>query len=156
MKKTLAFIVLWFSAMAAVWAQDTVSGTVTDRNGEPLVGVAVTVPANPTPLGTTTDLDGHYVLSVPDDAVLEFSSLGYHSVSVKVTGGGGVYNVTLEEDNELLDEVVVVGFATQKKVNLTGAVSTLDNEALESVPVHNPVLALQGQIPGLTITQNSG
>ena len=89
MKKTLAFIVLWFSAMAAVWAQDTVSGTVTDRNGEPLVGVAVTVPGNPTPLGTTTDLDGHYVLSVPDDAVLEFSSLGYHSVSVKVTWGGG-------------------------------------------------------------------
>ena len=88
MKKTLAFIVLWLNAVAAVWAQDTVSGTVTDRNGEPLVGVAVTVPANPTPLGTTTDLDGHYVLSVPDDAVLEFSSLGYHSVSVKVTGGG--------------------------------------------------------------------
>lgn len=156
MKKTLAFIVLWLNAVAAVWAQNAVSGTVTDRSGEPLVGVAVTVPGNPTPLGTTTDLDGHYVLSVPDDAELEFSSLGYHSVSVKVTGGGGVYNVTLEEDNELLDEVVVVGFATQKKVNLTGAVSTLDNEALESVPVHNPVLALQGQIPGLTITQNSG
>ena len=88
MKKTLAFIVLWLNAVAAVWAQNAVSGTVTDRSGEPLVGVAVTVPGNPTTLGTTTDLDGHYVLSVPDDAELEFSSLGYHSVSVKVTGGG--------------------------------------------------------------------
>ncbi len=88
MKKTLAFIVLLFSTMAAVLAQDTVSGIVTDQNGEPLVGVAVTVPGSPVPLGTTTDLDGHYELSVPSDAVLEFSSLGYHSVTVQVTGGG--------------------------------------------------------------------
>ena len=71
------------------------------------------------------------------------------------TAGGGI-DVSLEEDNELLDEVVVVGFATQKKENLTGAVSTLDNDAIESVPVHNPILALQGQIPGLRISQNSG
>ena len=156
MKKTIALVVLLFCTAAAVLAQNTVKGTVTDQNGVPVIGAAVALVGSPTPVGTTTDLEGRYELSVPDGSVLEFSSLGYHSVTLTVSKGGEVYNVILEEDNELLDEVVVVGFATQKKVNLTGAVSTLDNEALESVPVHNPVLALQGQIPGLTITQNSG
>ena len=156
MKKTIALVVLLFCTAAAVLAQNTVKGTVTDQNGVPVIGAAVALVGSPTPVGTTTDMEGRYELSVPDGSVLEFSSLGYHSVTLTVSKGGEVYNVILEEDNELLDEVVVVGFATQKKVNLTGAVSTLDNEALESVPVHNPVLALQGQIPGLTITQNSG
>ncbi len=156
MKKLLAFIfLLWGGTAATSLAQDSVSGTVTDKSGEPLVGVVVTVPESPVPMGATTDLDGRYVLqSVTADAELEFSLLGYRTVTVKVTGA--VVDVTMEEDSELLDEVVVVGFATQKKVNLTGAVSTLDDEAIASVPVHNPVLALQGQIPGLTITQNSG
>ena len=157
MKKAIASVVLLFCTVAAVLAQNTVKGIVTDQNGVPVIGAAVALVGSPTPVGTTTDLEGRYELSVPDGSVLEFSSLGYHSVTLTVSKGRGeVYNVILEEDNELLDEVVVVGFATQKKVNLTGAVSTLDNEALESVPVHNPVLALQGQIPGLTITQNSG
>lgn len=87
MKKTIAFVVLLFCTAAAVLAQNAVTGTVTDRNGEPLPGVAVTLAGSPTPVGTTTDLDGHFALSVPDDAVLEFSSLGYHSVTVNITGG---------------------------------------------------------------------
>ena len=76
MKKTLAFIVLLFSTMAAVLAQDTVSGIVTDQNGEPLVGVAVTVPGSPVPRGTTPARAGHTELRGPSAAVLEFSSLG--------------------------------------------------------------------------------
>ena len=122
MKKTIALVVLLFCTAAAVLAQNTVKGTVTDQNGVPVIGAAVALVGSPTPVGTTTDLEGRYELSVPDGSVLEFSSLGYHSVTLTVSKGGEVYNVILEEDNELLDEVVVVGFATQKKVNLTGAV----------------------------------
>ena len=155
MKRTLTIVMLLLGAVLTAYAQHQVTGRVTDRNGEPLIGVGVTVSDSPTPIGTTTDKEGRYSLSVSPDAVLQFSSLGYRTVEVPVNGRGGI-NITLEEDNELLEEVVVVGFATQKKVNLTGAVSTLDGDALESVPVHNPILALQGQIPGLTITQNSG
>lgn len=155
MKKTIAIVTLMLCAVATAMAQHTVSGTVTDLNGEPLAGVAVMVQDSPSPTGTTTDLDGTWSLSVSPDAVLEFSSLGYRPVTVNVNGRGDI-DVSLEEDREILDEVVVVGFATQRKENLTGAVSTLDNEAIESVPVHNPILALQGQIPGLRISQNSG
>ena len=155
MKRTLTIVMLLLGAVLTAYAQHQVTGRVTDRNGEPLIGVGVTVSDSPTPIGTTTDKEGRYSLSVSPDAVLQFSSLGYRTVEVPVNGRGGI-NITLEEDNELLEEVVVVGFATQKKVNLTGAVSTLGSEELETVPVHNPVLALQGQIPGLTITQNSG
>lgn len=155
MKKTIAIVVLTLCTVATALAQHTVSGTVTDLNGQPLAGVAVMVQDSPSPVGTTTDEDGAYSLSVPPDAVLEFSSLGYHSVTVGVNGRGGI-DVSLEEDNELLDEVVVVGFATQKRINLTGSVSTVDSKAFESVPVQNAVQALQGKIPGLHISSTTG
>ncbi len=155
MKKTIAIVVLTLCTVATALAQHTVSGTVTDLNGQPLAGVAVMVQDSPSPVGTTTDEDGAYSLSVPPDAVLEFSSLGYHSVTVGVNGRGGI-DISLEEDNELLDEVVVVGFATQKRINLTGSVSTVDSKAFESVPVQNAVQALQGKIPGLHISSTTG
>lgn len=155
MKRTLTIVMLLLGAVLTAYAQHQVTGRVTDRNGEPLIGVGVTVSDSPTPIGTTTDKEGRYSLSVSPDAVLQFSSLGYRTVEVSVNGRGGI-NITLEEDNELLEEVVVVGFATQKKVNLTGAVSTVGSKAFESVPVQNAVQALQGKIPGLLITQSSG
>ena len=151
----MAIVALMLCTVATALAQHTVSGTVTDLNGEPLQGVAVIVKNSPAPTGTVTDVKGVYSISVQSDALLEFTSLGYHPFTVQVNGREKI-NIVLQEDNELLDEIVVVGFATQKKENLTGAVSTLGSEEIESVPVHNPILALQGQIPGLTITQNSG
>lgn len=155
MKKTIAIVTLMLCAVATAMAQHTVSGTVTDLNGEPLAGVAVMVQDSPSPTGTTTDLDGTWSLSVSPDAVLEFSSLGYRPVTVNVNGRGGI-DVSLEEDREILDEVVVVGFATQKRINLTGSVSTVDSKAFESVPVQNAVQALQGKIPGLHISSTTG
>lgn len=151
----MAIVALMLCTVATALAQHTVSGTVTDTKGESLPGVAVIVSGSENPVGTSTDQNGRYSLSVQPDAVLQFSSIGFHTVTINVNRRANI-NVTLEEDNELLDEIVVVGFATQKKENLTGAVSTLGSEEIESVPVHNPILALQGQIPGLTITQNSG
>ncbi len=155
MKKTIAIVTLMLCAVATAMAQHTVSGTVTDLNGEPLAGVAVMVQDSPSPTGTTTDLDGTWSLSVSPDAVLEFSSLGYRPVTVNVNGREGI-DVSLEEDREILDEVVVVGFATQKRINLTGSVSTVDSKAFESVPVQNAVQALQGKIPGLHISSTTG
>lgn len=155
MKKTIAIVTLMLCAVATAMAQHTVSGTVTDLNGQPLAGVAVMVQDSPSPVGTTTDEDGAYSLSVPPDAVLEFSSLGYRPVTVNVNGRGDI-DVSLEEDREILDEVVVVGFATQKRINLTGSVSTVDSKAFESVPVQNAVQALQGKIPGLHISSTTG
>lgn len=155
MKKTIAIVTLMLCAVATAMAQHTVSGTVTDLNGEPLAGVAVMVQDSPSPTGTTTDLDGTWSLSVSPDAVLEFSSLGYRPVTVNVNGRGDI-DVSLEEDKEILDEVVVVGFATQKRINLTGSVSTVDSKAFESVPVQNAVQALQGKIPGLHISSTTG
>ncbi len=136
-------------------AQDRLSGKVMDTNGEALAGVSVSTVQDGKITGTMTDVDGTFSLAAASGSVLEFSCVGFVTKTLTAVSGTPM-QVTLEADRELLDEVVVVGFAKQKKVNLTGAVSTLGGEELESVPVHNPILALQGQIPGLTITQNSG
>lgn len=144
---------IFSTPFAQVFAQTRVSGTVHDETGEPLAGVFVTVENSKE--GTTTDNRGHFRITVHDEATLEFSLIGFRKCTEKAKAGKTL-DVVMVQDNELLDEVVVVGFATQKKVNLTGSVSTLDNKQLETVPVSNPVLALQGQIPGLEVTQRSG
>lgn len=134
-------------------SEKNVSGKVTDKNGDPMIGVAVTVKG--TSKGISTDLEGNFYLNnVPDNAVLEFSYIGYqkHSLDSK---GKTVFSVVLQEEQLSLDEVVVVGFGVQKKVNLTGSVATTDSKTFEERPVANAVNALQGIIPGLNI-MNSG
>lgn len=132
----------------------SVSGIVCDANGAPVPGVGVIISG--TTNGTTTDIDGKYTINVKNDAVLEFSSLGFKSISEKV-GTRGVINVTLEEDREVLDEVVVVGYGVQKKVNLTGSVAQINfDEALESRPVMNTSSALGGLAAGMQVRQSSG
>lgn len=128
------------------------SGVVTDSKGEPLIGVAVSIKG--TTIGVSTDLDGKFILS---DAkigdVLLVQSIGYKNV--EVTWNGNPVEVVLEEDSELLEEVVVVGFGTQKKVDLTGAVASVDTKALDSRPVTSVGQALQGVVPGLNISMPS-
>ena len=130
-----------------------ISGLVKDATGEPIIGANVKVLG--TTLGTITDLDGKFSLDVPSNAKLEISYLGYTSVNVQIDSRTE-YNIVLKEDTQTLQEVVVVGFGTQKKVNLTGSVGTVDSEVLESRPVQNAVQALQGAVPGLQITTSSG
>ncbi len=137
------------------YAQTSVSGTVCDAAGAPIPGVAVIVSSGEGRIGTSTDARGVYRIDPGQGKTLTFSSIGYVSKSVDILGRS-VIDVTLEDDLKLLDESVVVGFATQRKVNVTGAVATLKSDKLENVPVNNPVLALQGQIPGLSIKQTSG
>jgi len=127
---------------------------VTDQNtGAGLPGVNVLVKGTTT--GTITDIDGNYSIEVPDeDETLVFSSIGYTTMEVAVAGRTTV-NVSLEEDIQSLEEVVVVGYGTRKKINLTGAVSVADKEALDNRPVGNVQQALQGVVSNLVIQPNA-
>ncbi|MGV3560468.1 TonB-dependent receptor [Larkinella arboricola] len=131
-------------------------GTVraADGQGETLAGVSVVLKG--TTRGTTTDGNGNFELAVPNSsAVLVFSFVGYTSQEITV-GNRSVINVTLAPDSKSLDELVVVGYGTQKKVNLTGAVSQVQAKDLENRPVNNMSQILQGMIPNLNITFNTG
>lgn len=130
-----------------------ISGVVKDQSGEPVIGAAVVEKG--TTNGTVTDLDGRFSLSVTDNSLIEISYIGYKTQSVKPVAGQELI-ITLKEDTEVLDEVVVVGFGTQKKVNLTGSVGVVSAEELKERPVTNAAQALQGVVPGLQITQTNG
>ena len=127
-------------------AQDiSVSGNVKDEKGEALIGVSIQVKG--TTIGNITDIDGNFMISsVPANSELVFSYMGYQTQTIAVKGNK-VINVTLKEDSQALEEVVVVGFGTQKKVNLTGAVASVGSEVLENKPVANVGQALQGVVP---------
>lgn len=140
-------------AAAASAQSKKVTGRVVDANGEPVIGA--TIKEQGTANGTITDFDGNFTLDVADNAMLEVSYIGYKSQELQAVAGKTL-SVTLREDTEMLDEVVVVGFGTQKKVNLTGAVGVADAEVLESRPVTSATQALQGLVPGLQITTNTG
>ena len=158
MKHSGKVIIASFMAMflyVTVYAQQTVTGVVSDFQGRVLPGVTVLGQLNGKTAGTVTDYKGKYSITVDPGTTVVFSSIGYKTQDVAV-GNRGVIDVVLADDVEMMEESVVVGFATQKKVNLTGSVTTLDSESLENIPVRNPVLALQGQIPGLNIKQTSG
>ncbi|WP_236977309.1 SusC/RagA family TonB-linked outer membrane protein [Membranihabitans maritimus] len=131
-----------------------INGTVTDQQGTPLIGVNVQVKG--TNKGTATDFDGKYSLEdVNENATLVFSYIGYQTVEVPVDGRGEV-SVELVSDSELLDEVVVVGYGTQKKVNVIGSVSQISTEKIENRPVTQLSQAITGQMPGVTVIQRSG
>lgn len=148
----LLFVLFAFGLMS-VQAQISVKGTVVDAaNGEPIPGVNVTEVG--TTRGVVTDFDGNYTIDVAATATLQFSYVGYATQSVPVNGKETI-DVTLEEQSEGLEEVVIVGYGTQKKGNLTGAISTIDAEVLESRPVSNVMQAIQGSAPGLLLSVNN-
>ena len=130
-----------------------VKGIVTDQSGAPIIGA--TVMELGTTNGTITDFDGNFSFSVESGAQIKISYIGYKEQVFKVTSSK-LLEIELREDTQALEEVVVVGFGTQKKVNLTGSVGTVNSEALSSRPVTSATQALQGLVPGLQISQNSG
>lgn len=125
-----------------------VEGIVTDEKGEPFIGVNVLEEG--TNNGIMTNTEGYYSISVPSTANLLFSFMGYMPQNIAVNNRTKI-DVSLQTDTRYLDEVVVVGFSTQKKVNLTGSVGTIDSKSLESRPVMTASQALQGLVPGLNI-----
>lgn len=132
--------------------QNTVQGTVTDQNG-PVAGVTVSVIG--VPGATTTDANGSFKINATLGSTLRFSTIGYISQEVKVSSN--TINVTLVSEDNTLDEVVVVGYGSQKRSNITGVVTTVDvSKTLENRPVVDAGRALQGVVAGLNITTPSG
>lgn len=141
-----------------LWAQSTItiSGTILDENDQPVISATVTV-LDVSNKGAITDADGHFVLKdVSPDATLRISYIGYVTQEIKVAGRSDL-SIRLVPDSELLEEVVVVGYGTQKKENLTGAVASIDvDKAMQDRPIADVGHALQGVTPGLTVTSISG
>ena len=131
----------------------TIKGKVTDENNVPLSGVTVQV--NKSATGTSTDSKGEFSIAAPHGATLVFSYIGYTSIEKKVNGPTLIVRLEKGTGN-VLSDVVIVGYGTQKKVDLTGAVSTVSSKMLENRPVTNAIAALQGTVPGLTVTRTNG
>src|SRR5690606_8112663 len=128
--------------------EQVITGTVTDQNGEPLPGVTVSVEG--TTIGTATDLDGKYSLSVPEGATLVFSFIGFESQRV-AAGSRTVIDVILIEDISSWEEVVVVGYGSQRKADLTGSVAVVNVREMQAQPAASPIEGLQGKATGVHI-----
>ena len=126
--------------------QKTIKGTVVDATGEPLIGVNVSVKG--TTIGIITDIDGNYTLEVPSKSTIVFSYIGYQTQEVAVSNQSTI-NVTLKEDTQKLEEVVVVGYGTQKKVTVTGSVASVSGEELKASPTTNLTNGMVGRMPGV-------
>lgn len=131
-----------------------ITGIVKDKNGEPIIGANVVEKG--TTNGTITDADGNFYLDINKNNHLVISFIGYIQQEVKITNEKNSFLITLFEDTQALEEVVVVGYGTQKKVNLTGAISSISGNDLVKRPVGQTSSALQGIAPGVTVTQSSG
>lgn len=150
----LSAVLFWLGCSLALQAQN-ITGTVKDAKGEPVVGAFVQVQGTTT--GTSTDLDGKYVIKVDDasKAVLEFSMIGMAKATQPVQGRT-VVDVTLAEDTTFLDEVVVVGYATVKRRDLLGSVSSINSDKLVEQPVTTVSQALSGKMAGVAVTTTEG
>ncbi len=146
---------LMFVGLAAFAQQVKVSGTVTDPGGEPLIGVTVRIAnAGKDVAGSITDMDGKYTISVPASSSLIFSYIGFESTTQTV-GGRTTINVTLHEKNDVLNEVVVIGYGTMDKKELTSAISHVSSKDFTQVASVDPSMMIQGKVPGVSIT-NTG
>lgn len=154
--KRILFLIVWVLTVSVAFAQTkTVTGVVLDgaHDNEPIIGANVMVKG--TTQGTVTDLDGQFVLSVAEKATLVVSSIGYRTEEVPVSGKSTV-RVVLHEDTEVLDEVVVVGYGTMRKVDLTGSVGSVTGDKLKESIIVNADQMLQGRVAGVQVSANSG
>ena len=153
MKKRILSVLLVLAGVATAWAAPkTVKGVVLDQSNQPVIGASVQV--NGTTTGAVTDFDGNYELkNVPDNAVITFSYIGMKTKEVKATDT--TINVTLEDDLQKLDEVVVIGYGAAKAKDLTSPITVVKGEELLSVPATSPMAAMQGKVAGVNVV-NSG
>lgn len=156
MCRLVLLFVLFFIGTSAYAQNMTVTGRVIDDDGIEVIGASVVV-KGATGVGTITDLDGNYSLTVNDASrdVLVFSYVGMTSQEVKV-GGRKVINVTLKSDAVMLDEVVTIGYATVKKKDLTGSVSSVSSKDIASVPISDVTQALSGKVAGVQVMRSQG
>mgnify|MGYP000892604277 CR=1 FL=1 len=153
-KNNILLFFVFFLGFSYLNAQNqSIRGRVTDVNHEPLIGVNVV--ERGTTNGTVTDVNGNFTLTVKENSTIVFSYIGFQTQEIQLRGDNTV-NVTLHEDSELLGEVVVVGYGTQRKINLSGAVDQVGVKELEAKPINNISQGLQGMIPNLNIDFTSG
>ena len=145
-----AFGLCFISSFSFLNAQ--VSGTLIGEDGDPLIGVNVLVKG--TDLGTITDIDGNYSINAKDGDVLIYSYVGFQDQEV-VVGSGNSYSITMSSNSELLDEIVVVGYGSRKKSDITGAVSSVTTDELTAFPVLDAGQALQGRAAGVVVQSNN-
>lgn len=145
------FFVLFLLSSTLAFAQNRVTGVVTDKTGEPLIGVNVLEKG--TTNGTVTDIDGKFTVDMPQGKTLVFSFIGFVTQEIKVTSN--VVNVVLNEDTKTLDEVVVIGYGSMTRKDVTSSITTVKAEDLNVGVYTSPVQLLQGKVPGLTIANTS-
>ena len=147
--KTLAMSILMVLISTVAFAQtEQVSGTVTDNSGEPIIGATVLV-VGQSGNGAVTDIDGNFTLQAKPGSTLSISYIGYKNQEVKAGTG---LKIVLEDESKLLNEVVVTGYTTQRKADLTGAISVVSVDELAKQNENNPIKALQGRVPGMNIS----
>lgn len=151
--KMITFALFCLLTQLSLAQQNVVEGTVTDQNGNPLLGVNV-IQKN-TSNGTATDFDGNFQLNVPRDGILVFSFIGFETKEVAVDQRQRV-DVALSEDSESLDEVVLIGYGTQQRQDVNGSVSSIESDEIENIPQVSIDQLMQGRASGVTISQNSG
>ncbi len=149
-KRRLLLAMLLCAFWLVGFAQNAIKGTVKDKSGEPLIGVSVTFGNGQ---GTVTDIDGNFSVNAPAGTPIKVSYVGYKAQTLK---GSGNMNITMEEDNTTLEDVVVVGYGTMKRRDLTGAVASVSGDKLAANPVANVAQALQGQLPGVNVMSQDG
>ena len=154
MRHALLFFLVTMISLSVSAQNVTVKGTVTDKTGETVIGASVVEKGNPSN-GTITDIDGNYTLSVPSKATLVFSYVGMTTQEAAVKGQT-VINIVMSEDAQALEEVVVIGYGSVKKKDLTGSVATVNSEVLAAVPVASATEALTGKMAGVQITTTEG
>ncbi len=142
------FLFLSFNTSA-----QSISGTIVDATNNPLIGAAIVIQS--TNVGTVTDIDGKFEIAATPEDILVFSYIGYKPQEIQV-GANRNFTITLLEDSEILDEIVVVGYGSQKKSDITGAVSTIKAEDLTAFPVLDAAQALQGRAAGVVVQSNNG
>lgn len=149
-----ALLLLCFLDVSFAGYAKTVEGTVSDKTGEPIVGA--TVLEIGTNNGTITDYDGHFAIDIADGKQLQISYIGYRQVNVKITASRTVYNVVMEEDNEVLEDVIVIGYGTQRRSDVTGSIASVSTDEIQDFSAKSLAESLSGLASGVTVTKGSG
>ena len=152
-KKNFLFFLFLFQAHFIFSQNHSVNGRIVDENGDPLPGATIIVKG--TTKGAVTDLDGLFSITTYEDTVLVASFSGYEKKEISINGLS-LLDISLSPDIETLKEVIVIGYGSQEKMNVTGSVSTIKNDELTLVPVPNTSNLLSGRVPGVMSRQNSG
>lgn len=153
-KVLISMVFLFLSSFLFAQEKIVVKGKIFTENNIPLAGVSVNV--KETSGGTTTDADGNFSIQVSKGATIVLSFVGYEEKIVKMSNEKSAANIQMVSTTSSLGEVVVVGYGTQKKVNLTGSFAMLNNKDLKTIPSSNMVTGLAGKLPGLRVTQQTG